>query len=322
MADPRPTYMKLTRRNRRLTGSSQIWIADDGTHLLLVRTTWYVQTYSRFRLRDIQALIVHAHELSLPAHIGALMMTLVLMALSIQSVTSGFAKGFFGILFGAVLSGLIVNLGRGRRASVTLVTSATRMVLPAITRLKRAEEFVAQLTPRIQAAQADLPILAPEHREHVIQPASTPPALPPEPPPIAISIVLYVSVLLAGAISLIALQRRVPESLANLSWTLGFAGFAIGIYVAVVDRKLFAARLLAAVTGIFSAADLVISAWSSYAVLSGTSGPLPTGMPAHLQAMPLWFIQYSRAAAPLQAILGVMGLVFTWYRVRAKEDAS
>lgn len=317
MADRHPSYAKLTRRNRRPGGSSQIWISADGSHLLLVRTAWFVQYYSRFRLRDIQALVVHGQELSLPAHAGGIMMTAVLMAFAIQNVTSPFAKAFFAILFGTVLMALIVNLARGRKGSVTLITSATRMRLPAITRMKRAEQFVATLAPAIQAAQADLPMLAPEQRSHVAPPATVAPELPEDRPPIVIMAVLYGSVLLEGVLSAVSLYRRVPDAIASLSWTLMFAGAAMGFYAAVVDRRAWGARTLALLTGVASLIDLGISAAAAFSLARGKNPPLPAGFPEHLEGFPIWFIEYARVAAPVLLMIGIVGLV--WTVVRASQ---
>lgn len=321
MADQHPTYVKLTRKNRRPGGSSQIWVSADSSHLLLVRTAWFVQYYSRFRLRDIQALLVHGKELALPAHAGAIMMTAVLMAFSIQNVASPFAKGFFAILFGSVLTVLIVNLARGQKGSVTLITSATRMCLPAITRMKRAEEFVAQLTPLIQAAQADLPILAPEQRVHVAPPAMVP-ELPEERPPIAILAVLYGSVLCEGILSMISLYRRLPDAIGNLSWTLTFAGAAMGFYAAFAERKARGARIFALLTGVASLIDFGLSAAAAFSLVRGKNPPLPPGVPLHLKGLPVWFIEYARVASPILVVLGLAGIAWTVYRASRKEPGT
>lgn len=322
MADQHLTYVKLTRKNRRPGGSSQIWISADSSHLLLVRTKWFVQYYSRFRLRDIQALVVHGQELALPAHAGAIMMTAVLMAFSIQNAASPFSKGFFAILLGSVLMALIVNLARGRRGSVTLITSATRMRLPAITRMKRAEAFVAEVTPLVQAAQADLPILAPEQRAHVAPSATPAPELPEERPPFAILAVLYGSVLCEGMISLVSLYRRLPDAIGNLSWTLAFAGAAMGFYAAVVERKAWSARTFAFLTGLASLIDFGLSAAAAFSMARGKNPPLPPDVPAHLKGLPMWFIEYARVASPILVMLGLAGIAWTVYRASRKESET
>jgi hypothetical protein len=49
-------YQRLTGRKRTLLGYSQLWLAPD--HILLVKSTHFAESYQRFALTDIQAIVV------------------------------------------------------------------------------------------------------------------------------------------------------------------------------------------------------------------------------------------------------------------------
>lgn len=317
MTGQTPQYIPLTTKNRRLTGSSQVFISAAEDHILLVRTAWFVQHYSRFRLRDIRALVVHGRESSLPARVGVLVFA-VLGAAALFRGSGTVGRGFAVVFAAAVILALIVDLVRGARGGVVIVTAATRTALPSITRLSRAHDFAGILGPVIRAVQADLPVQPPTGERPPVEQAV--PELPRPRKSIVLPVVYYAAILSIGLISQASLLVKVPDNIASLSWTLSISAVALGCYVMTVGVRSLGARITAGATGLFCAADLVISAWSAFTVISGRSGPLPTNAPRHLQAIPQWFIDYSRISAPILIVAGIAGLALTLYT--ANEEGS
>src|SRR6185295_20286608 len=116
----------------------------------------YVETYRRFFFNDIQALLVRR------THIG-----------KIWNAIWGFGAGFFllialavnggagtivSLCFGApFLAALLVNVALGPTCLFLVRTAVQSERLPAVSRVRAAERFIARIQPLITAAQGELP---------------------------------------------------------------------------------------------------------------------------------------------------------------------
>jgi hypothetical protein len=174
-----PTYRRLKAGGYGPFGSSSYWLGPD--HLLVVVMASYAESYRRFLLSDIQAFVVTRNKarllwgsgfglLAVPSLVGGLALT------SSQPIAAGIMLGLAG-LFGALL---LVNWLRGPTCSCSLWTAVQSSPLPNITRWRRAEALLKELTPRVLEAQAGLvpgEMLQPPVEAAPADPAPTNPVL-------------------------------------------------------------------------------------------------------------------------------------------------
>ncbi len=146
-------YRKLTPKNRTLTGFSQAWLGED--HLLVVNSVRFVEHYQRFSLADIQAIVIGdgpARGMWQTADL-AISVAFILCAFL---VSSRIGKGFFVVLGGCALVFIIRDMVRGPSRRCFVQTSVSRRRLPAVSRRRVARDFLAVITPAIEAAQVSL----------------------------------------------------------------------------------------------------------------------------------------------------------------------
>ncbi|MBI5426278.1 MAG: hypothetical protein HZA32_19560 [Opitutae bacterium] len=178
-----PVYRKLTPLKRGFGVLSQLCLAPD--HLLHLTSTGYNETYRRFYLRDIQAmLIVHTARRVIYASV---FVVVGLLALMIVHSAGGGAWGMS--IVGAVVAALLVwNHLRGAGCRVVVITAVQQENVNALCRLPRTRKVLAELRPLIEAAQADLAAanaadVAPPAESGGASAAPIPPPLPPPLPP-------------------------------------------------------------------------------------------------------------------------------------------
>ena len=178
-------YKRLTwSRRRRQPGfaafssaRSSLWLAKD--HLLCIDTTGYTETYKRFYLRDVQALVLRRTSRLLVTGVvlGVIICLLILAAILPKDLVAAY---IFGSLAALVLLVLVVHLARGPTCVCHLRTAVQTEELPSLNRLWRARKVLNRLRPLIAAAQGEL---APEEIQARMQaltqaPAGAPAATP------------------------------------------------------------------------------------------------------------------------------------------------
>jgi len=147
-------YKRLPGRGLTWGGPSRVWLGDD--HVLLVLTRGYSETYRRFFFNDIQGVVVRR------THIGKIW----------NAVWASFLA-FFGVLALVVNSGpgsiilaciaapfgvaLFVNMALGPTCAFHIRTAVQTERLPAVSRVRAANKFIARIEPLIIAAQGELP---------------------------------------------------------------------------------------------------------------------------------------------------------------------
>lgn len=144
-------------------GSSYYWLGKD--HLLLVEVSGYSEKYRRFFYRDIQAVVMEqtkrrlwfAIGLGLPALACLVVLFIAFTDMAPRSepieeylLVGGFWVGLM-LLF---LVPMMFSFLRGPGAIVSIRTAVQIFKLPGITRWKRGELLVNELTPLVLAAQA------------------------------------------------------------------------------------------------------------------------------------------------------------------------
>lgn len=184
MADPTataPVYRKLTPMKRGFGTLSQLCLAPD--HLLHITSTGYSETYRRFFLRDIQALLI-VHTARRVLYASAFVIVGLFALMIVHSADSG-AIGM-GIVGGIVAALLLWNHLRGAGCRVVVITAVQQENINALCRLPRTHKILAELRPLIEAAQADLALAAAAVPAGAPADAglSAPPIPPPLPPPL------------------------------------------------------------------------------------------------------------------------------------------
>ena len=87
-------YRRLTGKDRTLTGHSQLWLGPG--HILLVKSTRFVEEYQRFSLADIQAIVITGSRERMVMNV-AYIAIVALLGFTASAVTSVFGKWFFAI---------------------------------------------------------------------------------------------------------------------------------------------------------------------------------------------------------------------------------
>jgi len=148
------SYTKLPGRGWAWTGPSRVWLGED--HVLLVLGQVFFESYRRFFLKDIQAVIVRrthtgktwsgiwAAGLLFFAGIAALVgdRTAALILLGIATP--------FGIA-------LLINVLLGPTCACYVRTAVQTERLHAVSRLRTTRKFMARVEPLVIAAQGELP---------------------------------------------------------------------------------------------------------------------------------------------------------------------
>jgi hypothetical protein len=146
-------YKKLAGRGLTWGGPSRVWLGED--HVLLVLTRGYVEVYRRFFFKDIQAFIVRQTQIG-----------------KIWNAVWGAGVAFFGFLalalndVGTIVMlclaapfavALLINVILGPTCSFHVRTAVQTERLPAVSRVRSAEKFMAGIEPLIAAAQGEVP---------------------------------------------------------------------------------------------------------------------------------------------------------------------
>jgi hypothetical protein len=223
-------YTKLTPRHRTLGGYTQLWLAAD--HLLLLTNTRFSEEYKRFAFADIESIVVTQRPSQLVLQIVMILAALAWMSLWF-AVDSKFARWAIEITGAFALLVPIVDIARGPRCRCFLRTRVSGELLPPVSRIKTADNFLALIRPVIESVQGVLPAAA-------FPTVETPAAEPPPPKIVSapgwVPEILFVTFILnALLIWASTLFPKVPELPAILLNTL-VAEFVL-IVVALVRRQ-------------------------------------------------------------------------------------
>ena len=147
-------YQRLPGHGLTWTGPSRVWLSED--HVLLVLGRGFYESYRRFFLNDIQAILVCR------THTGKMWNTIWALGLlffgSIAAVVPDpIARGILLGLATPFALGLIINLILGPTCACHIRTAVQTERVPALSRLRAARRLIARLEPLITATQGDLP---------------------------------------------------------------------------------------------------------------------------------------------------------------------
>jgi hypothetical protein len=317
------TYLRLTPRRRTPAGSSELWIATD--HLLLVNRHWWIERYQRFRLKDIQAVVVSERPSRFLLQMTGLAISAMFWLAAVYVPDSIAGKIFFGVILSVLLIWQMVDLLRGPYCEVRLITAVSSLRLPAISRMRVAERFLGRALPLIQQAQQELasappPLPASSSVIALDASASVAPAIHEfgltQPPPLpkpkrpAIELALFAVTVLFGAVSLAALTFEYKQWLWSLSLTLWMGPIVLAGLVALGPAAVSdASRPLAWIIGLTTIAGslFAIAAWYDIALASEGSR---FDSPKVLSQFTEWRILWGVAVALIaMGIAGLLNLV-------------
>ncbi len=164
----KPSARKLPGMRGSLTS---LWVAED--HLLQITGEGFIlplsEKYARFYFRDIEALhTVRRRGRGVNVTLGGLAALALLIMLSVNDDPVAF--GTLATISGAFLLALVIRLLRPRVELHIQTAPGSKKLAQCSPR--RGRQVIAELTPLILAAQADLPPLP------TTQPSSLPPPRP------------------------------------------------------------------------------------------------------------------------------------------------
>ncbi len=152
MLKTKSIYRRLPGRGATLTYYAILYQAED--HLLQAANTGYTETYKRFYFRDIQAIIIRKTNWSLVWSLIWLLPALVLASFALN--TKGAIAPVLWFWTGAFLLVLVIHLALGPTCVCHIQTAVQTEKLPSLKRLRKAQGFLHQIKPHIEAAQGQV----------------------------------------------------------------------------------------------------------------------------------------------------------------------
>jgi hypothetical protein len=307
-------YSRLTARKRTLFGYTQLWLGPN--HLLLVKSTHFVEEYRRFAFQDIQAIIITGLPKRTVIQIASLIAAMI-WTVGLFAVDSAVAKAAFVFTGLAALTVVVVDIARGQRCRCHLQTAVSLELLAPVSRLSQANRLLAQLQPVIEAVQG------PFTAEHIVDADVDVPGPPPE---VLISNghapeMLFVLLLLDAALAW-ADQRFPRVQAGNLLLTTLLAEVVLALVV-LVRRGPYTRPLV----HFLAISALLCIAWDSIGILRslGTSVAQVMDSVRHGNLVPFNFSwSPSRVgilfAITWRSVLGVTGLTATYFE-RHRESS-
>ena len=135
------------------SGRSSLWLGED--HLLRIDSSGYTETYRRYFLRDIQAVIIRK-TIGMPIRILADGMLALLWMICAVSVSDPIWKGIWWGIASLFLVLLIINVLRGPCCAFHIRTAVQVEPIPSITRMRKAHRVFERLRPLVAAAQGEI----------------------------------------------------------------------------------------------------------------------------------------------------------------------
>lgn len=155
MADSPAPYRRFPGRASHVISVLTLWEGD--THLLLVNSWPWGESYRRFFFADIQAVILRRTKRRMVINIVlAGLLFLIAAPLLAAMVQNPGETGWLvsaGVVTGLLLIFLLVNSLRGPGCTMHIQTTLLCDQIPTVRRLRRARQILARIQPRIAAAQ-------------------------------------------------------------------------------------------------------------------------------------------------------------------------
>lgn len=229
-------YRRIGPRITRVTGRDTLWLGEG--HLLAVHNMHFVETYLRFDLREIQAIVLRKEfRFVMPVYwlFGCFVAFIVAIAATAQN-NSIVAREAWSILALLVIYWLFASLARS--CSVYLRTAVASYQLPGLYRERSARRALQILQDRIVEVQGVLP----EDWTMVETPDSAParlggPAAPEKPASPVFPILACTAFFLDALLSWMVRSPRAFPPLHNLSVSVTFVAVVLPVIAIVATRR-------------------------------------------------------------------------------------
>jgi hypothetical protein len=318
-------YLKLTRKKRTLLGSTQLWLGDG--HILMVRSTRFVEEYRRFSLSDIQAVVASEQNPRLAMQV----ILVVASALAFFAMLNADSVGgrIFASLTGlALLAVFVYDFVRGQRCNCRLLTEVSSEPIDPVTRTSDYKRLLSALLPALEGVQGALPL---DGREEMLSGLSIRAAFvrPEERGPDGVSRYLphtFFAILLANAMLIAALYFWRREDAFAAAGSAFIGELALSILMLVRSKRFGiegTIRTLVGATCALLVVDLIsVVSQAGYLIYSIAEAGRTGGTPPKFWDLP-WVLTAGKFDAGWRVLASITGFVLLWMmrapRRRAEE---
>jgi hypothetical protein len=290
----------LLPRERGLIRFAELWLEDDA--LLAVHSTRISDRFARYRLRDVQAVVLTEQPLWngwRAAWLGvSALFTLILVAFPPR-----FWK-LWAIFPGFFLLWAIAHLARGPRCRLVLHTAVSTVTLEAVRTMRQARVAVPELRRLIESAQGRL---AADGLTVTAMPHAAEPAPPSHQSPLLLYFLFTIPVIHALMLAGFYFAGRLEDAF-GISATILFAEVLMGALAALRWRSSGpAVTVIAVLVAVLALADggfllyAVVKSFGGFFEAVSRAGVKPTAIEW------LWLKEQSVARASWHVLAGVAG---------------
>jgi hypothetical protein len=148
----RSSYTKLPGRGWSWIGPSRVWLGEH--HVLLVLNRIFFESYRRFFLKDIQAIVVRqTHTGKIWSIIWGTPAAISFLLMSVLPEPIKFLMPWCAMPFVIIL---VINTLLGPTCALHIRTAVQTERLPAVSRLRSARRFISLMEPLITEAQGGI----------------------------------------------------------------------------------------------------------------------------------------------------------------------
>lgn len=302
----------LLPRERGLLRYSELW--QEGDELLYVHSSRFSDRYARYRLRDIQALVLTEFPLWnawRAAWLGVSVFLTLAIALGAPGAWKLWAAGPTVLTFWAV-----VHLARGPRCRLVLHTAVSTVTLEAVRTMRQARLVLPELRRLVESAQGRL---APDGLTVTAMPAAPEPAPAPVNTPLLLHLLFGLLVVHALALAGFYFADKMSDGL-GMSETILLAETLMAGLVALRWRQAGPAMTMTAVViGVLALIDNGVLIYSAVKSLGGFFAAVNRAGVKPEEVEWLWLKEQTAGRAAWHAVGGVAGWLLL-FATRRKES--
>jgi hypothetical protein len=322
MTDTTTTYRKLPGRLRGLGYGASVWLGPD--HLLLARTGMFRESYARYYLRDIQAIVVAECPRFLLS-VRAIVIGFLWMSgwLFFSLWPAGFAVMWSGAAVALIATWLIVSSANSCRCRI--YTAVSNQELPSLYRIRAARKFLAEVQPLIgevqgavdsnwaqavEARRAGPDPAAAVRVATVVSEESPGPAVEAPVPPVTTNRTpvseIFIACVLVGAVVDLATLRSVTNIVRWIDGAFALIQVVLAVWVLIqCYRRSLSVAMQRLAIAVLVLMGLGYYAASAFSTVSGRATPILD----NATLMQPQFILLREIYSGLAVLLGVIGIV-------------
>ncbi len=149
-------YRRISRSTLALMLFYSLWVADD--HLLLVKSSGYVEEYTRIYLKEIKGIVSHRTKGWMLANIilGSILLLSGMGIISSDDILSAGSMAI-AIFSTPVLIAFTVNLILGPTCRTEILTPLGPLHIPSLSRSRNIDKLLLEIRPAIASCQGSMP---------------------------------------------------------------------------------------------------------------------------------------------------------------------